>query len=95
MRAGANHPIQGTNADVTKLAMHLIQERVQPHGGMVVLQVYDEIVTEVPEPLAPWAEGVVSSCMKAAAEVVLTDVPAAVDSIISRSWSSLDAVSYT
>lgn len=90
MREGANHPIQGTNADITKLAMHLIQEKVKPIGGFVNLQIYDEIVTQVPEAFAPWGRDVVSSCMKIAAETVLTDVPAAVESMISRSWSSLD-----
>jgi DNA polymerase I-like protein with 3'-5' exonuclease and polymerase domains len=92
MREGANHPIQGTNADVTKLAMHLIQEKVKPLGGRVALQMYDEIVTQVPEGIAEWGESVVQSCMKAAAQMVLTDVPAAVDSMISRSWSKLDAI---
>lgn len=92
MREGANHPIQGTNADITKLAMHMIQEIVSPHGGRVLLNIYDETVTEVPEHLGTWAESVVQLCMRTAAETVLTDVPAVVESIISRSWSELDVV---
>lgn len=92
MREGANHPIQGTNADITKLAMHLIQEKIAPHGGGVRLNIYDETVTEMPDHLAQWGKSVVESCMIAAAEMVLTDVPAQVDATISRSWSDLDAI---
>lgn len=88
MRAGANHPIQGTNADVTKLAMGMITELFPE--GKVVLQVYDEIVVECPEYLAEYGLGVVEYCMRFAAEQVLTDVPAAVDPMVSRSWSKED-----
>lgn len=92
MREGANHPIQGTNADITKLAMHMIEEKVKPIGGGVRLNIYDETVTEVPAAYGPWALQVVETCMRVAAQAVLTDVPAQVDPMISRSWSKLDAI---
>src|SRR5690606_33895606 len=77
-RAGANHPIQGCNADVTKLAMALIDQFVAPYGGRVVLQVYDEIVTEVPRRYAEQAYAEVRAAMLAAANPVFDNVPVAV-----------------
>jgi DNA polymerase-1 len=91
-RAGANHVIQGTSADITKLAMLLIHSSLEGLPGVIVLQVYDEIVVEVPEYLAEWAKDMVQSCMHVAAEEVLNTVPCQVDAVISRSWSEEDEV---
>ena len=89
-REGANHCIQGTNADITKIAMALIAEEVRPLGGAIVLQVYDEIVVEVPEAHAVKAKDLVYEAMTAAMQMVLTDVPAKADIVISPTWSEDD-----
>lgn len=91
-RAGANHPIQGSSADITKLAMASIQQLVAPLGGFVVLQVYDEIVVEVPEEQAVEAAILAARAATSAAELVLTDVPVAVDCYISPSWDEQEGV---
>ena len=90
-RQGANHCIQGANADITKLAMTLIHESLSGRGT-ILLNVYDEIVTEVDEEVADAALHLVRDAMTAAARVILTDVPVAVDAVISRSWSEHDGV---
>jgi len=91
-REGANFPIQGGNADVTKLAMILIQEELQPLGGSVVLQVYDEIVSEVPLEHAQRAKEIVIESMTQAAETILTTVPVKVDCVISSTWAEEDNI---
>jgi DNA polymerase I-like protein with 3'-5' exonuclease and polymerase domains len=91
-REAANHPIQGGNADVTKLAMVLIQEELEPLGGSIVAQVYDEIVCEVPAEHAFTAKEVVAGCMRDAAATVLKEVPIAVDAVVSPSWNEKEAV---
>lgn len=50
-RIAANTPIQGSAADLCKLAMLLIDERLreQKLGARLLLQVHDELVFEVPE----------------------------------------------
>lgn len=88
-RRGANHVIQGANADVTKLAMVLIHENLNGRGN-IVLNVYDEIVTEVDEEIAPLALDLVRESMVMAAQSVLVDVPVTVDAVISHSWSEAD-----
>lgn len=90
-RAGANHPIQGGNADITKMAMILIESQLEKRGT-IVLQVYDEIVVEVLEADAWWARDVVESCMNLAGAEVLTTVPCAVEAQVSTSWSEEDAL---
>ena len=88
-RAGANHPIQGGNADITKMAMALVHHYLDG-CGTIVLNVYDELVVEVPREQAPWAREVVERCMNIAAQDVLVDVPSVVDAKISTSWSDAD-----
>lgn len=93
-RQGANHVIQGSNADITKLAMVLVNHSLRQHNlsGAIVLQIYDEIVVECPREEAEITKNVVRGAMLAAAEEVLQTVPAAVDAVISTSWSEKDAV---
>ena len=86
-REGANHPIQGTSADITKLAMALAQPELLNLGGSILLQVYDELVSEVPEQHAERAAEVVRAAMEMAAKSVLKTVPCKVDCCVSPSWN--------
>lgn len=90
-REGANHPIQGGNADITKMAMVLIDRYLDGHGT-IVLNVYDEIVVEVEPEFAWWARSIVEQCMNLAASDVLVDVPSKVEAQVTRSWSESDAL---
>ena len=88
-----NAPIQGAGADMTKLAMAAVEERLvkrfgdearRPEG--LVLVVHDELVAEVPAAAADEAAQLVQDGMVAAAEEILGDVPAAVDVRVSQRW---------
>jgi DNA polymerase-1 len=50
-RAATNTPIQGSAADLIKLAMLAVRRRLRAEGlaGRMLLQVHDELVLEVPE----------------------------------------------
>ena len=89
-----NAPIQGAGADMTKLAMAAVEERLvkrfgdearRPEG--LVLVVHDELVAEVPAGAADEAAQLVADGMVAAAEEILGDVPAAVDVRVSPRWA--------
>jgi DNA polymerase I-like protein with 3'-5' exonuclease and polymerase domains len=91
-RAAANHVIQGGNADITKIAMRNVQDAVSRWGGSVLLQVYDELVVDVPASAGADAREAVVREMERAAREVLKTVPPGVDAVVSRSWSERDAV---
>jgi DNA polymerase I len=54
LRAAANAPIQGSSADIIKLAMISIDKLLQPYQAKMLLQVHDELVLEIPQD--EWAE---------------------------------------
>jgi DNA polymerase I len=49
LRAAANAPIQGSSADIIKLAMISIDQLLQPYQAKMLLQVHDELVLEIPQ----------------------------------------------
>jgi DNA polymerase-1 len=91
-RAGANHPVQGTNADITKLAMIGIAQKLQTLDCRIIGQIYDEIIVEVPENEAVYAAVTVLETMTASAKSVLKRVPVVVDVAISPTWNEKDGI---
>lgn len=91
-RVGANHCIQGSNADVTKLAMILAQPWMEELGGSLILQIYDELLAEVPEEHYEEAAYRLHAAMKGAAEALIEHVPIVVDGEVSRSWAGADPI---
>lgn len=70
-RIAVNMPIQGTQADMIKLAAIAIDQGLQ-HAGMrsrAILQVHDELVFEVPKYELAEAEDLVLNCMIQAMEL--------------------------
>jgi DNA polymerase-1 len=65
-RTAYNMPIQGTAADVMKLAMVNLAPALEPLGAQMILQVHDELVIEVPEAAAADAAVVVKETMESA-----------------------------
>jgi DNA polymerase-1 len=88
LRAAINHPIQGTQADIIKLAMIDIQSFLDgdASGSRMLLQVHDELVFEVPEAEIPAVSSVVRQAMIAAAGL---SVPVRVDVKVGSNWEEL------
>ena len=70
-RAAINAPMQGTAADLIKLAMIKVQERLdaEQRASRMVMQVHDELVLEVPEAELDWARVEVPRIMASVAEL--------------------------
>ena len=64
-RQAINAPMQGTAADLVKLAMIALQRTIdaEKRGSRMVLQVHDELVLEVPEGELAWARETVPRVM--------------------------------
>ncbi|WP_294639230.1 DNA polymerase I [uncultured Aquabacterium sp.] len=70
-RAAINAPMQGTAADLIKLAMVAIQDRLDAEGKatLMIMQVHDELVFQVPEDELEWVRREVPAMMAAVAEL--------------------------
>jgi DNA polymerase-1 len=81
-RMATNAPIQGTAADILKLAMIALDKRLDDAAPML-LTVHDEIVIEVPEARAADVAGIVKETME---NIFPLAVPLQVDAHYGRSW---------
>jgi DNA polymerase-1 len=89
-RAGAerqaiNAPMQGTAADLIKLAMIAVQKALldERRATKLVMQVHDELVLEVPEAELDWAKAMVPTLMAGVAQL---KVPLVAEVGIGRNW---------
>jgi DNA polymerase-1 len=85
-RIAANTPIQGSAADLCKLAMLGIARRVREEGlaAAMVLQIHDELLFEVPEAEVDAVVALVRHHMSTAYALA---VPLVVDVGVGRSWA--------
>lgn len=84
-RSLLNAPIQGTAAEIIKLAMVRLSDSLKPisNDAKMVLQVHDELVVEAREEISDEVEKTVVSSMEGAIEL---KVPLEVDVSSSTSW---------
>ncbi|HQF24691.1 MAG TPA: DNA polymerase, partial [Polyangiaceae bacterium] len=82
-RIAGNTPIQGSAADLLKLAMVRLAAPVVP-GARMILTVHDELIFEVPENHVEEAENRVRQAMESVMDL---DVPLLVDVGVGPSWA--------
>ena len=77
-RTAINTPIQGTAADIIKLAMIKVAQELKKKGlkTRMLLQIHDELVFEVPEVEVEYIRKLVKDCMES---VMSLDVPLVVN----------------
>lgn len=87
-RMAINMPVQGTAADITKLAMITVQRELELAGyrTRMVLQVHDELVFEVPVEELEDVSALIKECMEGAFPI---SVPLIVDIKSGKSWGEL------
>ncbi len=85
-RVALNMPIQGTAADVIKLAMVHVAQRMEREGlrAKLILQVHDELIVECPEAEAETVRALLTEEMERVAQL---SVPLAAEAGIGRSWA--------
>ncbi|MPN12273.1 DNA polymerase I [bioreactor metagenome] len=84
-RVAMNMPIQGTAADIIKLAMVKVSQMLKERGlkTKLILQVHDELIFDVPKSEADEVVTLVHDCMEHVAEL---SVPLDADVKVGRSW---------
>jgi len=84
-RVAVNAPIQGSSADITKLAMIAVDAEIKRSGSRakMILQVHDELLFEVPAEEAEELRVMVKEKMENVAHL---DVPLVVDAHVGANW---------
>ena len=84
-RVARNMPIQGTAADIIKIAMIAVHDRLRKEGmrSRLILQIHDELILECPLDEAEKAAALLREEMERAADL---SVPLTVDAHAGRSW---------
>lgn len=87
-RVATNTPIQGTSADMIKIAMIRIDERLRREGrrALMTLQVHDELIFDVPEDEIDAVRALVVEEMAAAMPLA---VPIQVDAEVGDHWDQV------
>ncbi|MBE9043834.1 DNA polymerase I [Pleurocapsales cyanobacterium LEGE 10410] len=83
LRAAANSPIQGSSADIIKIAMIKLQDILPDYQARLLLQVHDELVLEVPPEEWSQLQPIIKSTMENAVEL---SIPLAVDINAGKNW---------
>lgn len=84
-RVAMNTPIQGTAADIIKIAMVDVHRELKNRGlkAKLILQVHDELIIEAPKAEAKEAMEILEKCMIGAAKL---SVPLVAEAAMGESW---------
>ena len=84
-RLAVNTPLQGTAADMIKMAMIEISKQLKSHNlkSRMILQIHDELIFEAPDEELPQLQALVKEAME---NVVELKVPLLVDIAIGNNW---------
>lgn len=87
-RAAVNMPLQGSAADIMKLAMIAVDDklRAQHNDCDILLQIHDSVLIECPAPVAKRVAAMVKETME---QVYKLDVKLTVDTAIGNNWGEL------
>lgn len=94
-RMAVNHPIQGTGADLVKLAMIAVAQHLselpESHRPRLLLQVHDELVFEAPSDTVVDAAHELAHIME---KVYALDVPLVVDAKAGLNWAAMEPIEH-
>ena len=82
-RAAMNMPLQGSAADIIKLAMNAVYDKLKGTNSYLILQIHDELIVEARDDEVEKIEELLRSCMENAVKL---RVPLTVDVEHGKSW---------
>lgn len=85
-REAMNYPIQGSSADIAKLALAYMRRELDGMDARLINSIHDEFVVECAEDLAQEVSGKMEKAMKDAGAKLLKQVPVEVEVVVSREW---------
>ena len=85
-RMAMNTPLQGTAAEIVKVAMLAVHKRLENMRAKMILQIHDELVVDAPE---AEADEVVKILKEEMEKAVALRVPLVVDTNAAKRWGDL------
>ena len=85
-RVAINTPVQGSAADIIKLAMIAVDDALRDGDAQLLLQVHDELVVEAPEEAV---DGVARQMREIMENIIALDVPLKVDVGVGNNWAEI------
>lgn len=82
-RAAMNTPLQGSAADIIKIAMISVYEKLKGTKVKLILQIHDELIVECPDEEVENVKKILADCMENAVKLT---VPLTVDVESGKSW---------
>jgi len=82
-----NHPVQGTSADMLKVAIARLFQLLPKTGAKLIGVVHDEILLECPQTTLTRTTRILQKVMVEAGELYLQQVPVEVEVKIASSWA--------
>ena len=82
-RAAMNMPLQGSAADIIKLAMVSVAEKLKGLKSALILQIHDELIVEAADEEVGKVKAILKDCMENAVQL---KVPLTVDISSGKSW---------
>ena len=82
-RAAMNTPLQGSAADIIKIAMISVYEKLKDTKVKLILQIHDELIVECPDEEVENVKKILTDCMENAVKLT---VPLTVDVESGKSW---------
>ncbi|HQN28872.1 MAG TPA: DNA polymerase, partial [Mesotoga sp.] len=81
-----NLPVQGTAADIMKIALGRLPKALESTGAKLVAIIHDEIILEVPEQRAEEVKTILVGVMESAGEGFI-DIPLIAEATVADSWA--------
>lgn len=85
-RLAINAPIQGTGADIIKMAMNDVHKAINDFDAKIILQVHDELLIKVLDEQIGKVKVIVKNIME---NVVKFDIPLLVDVKVGKNWGEV------
>lgn len=82
-RVAMNMPLQGSAADIIKIAMLKTEEALKSTGARLILQIHDELIVEAPDEETELVKQILKDCMENAAKL---SVPLNVSVGCGKNW---------
>ena len=79
-------PVQGTAADIMKIALGRLPGALKDTGAKLVAIIHDEIILEVPEQRAEETQRILVTVMESAGDGFI-DLPLVAEAAIADSWA--------